>query len=140
MPPPPPALPVPRQTEDFKVPEAEQEQSKHVTVEAAPEAPAQTLSVLPPGVSSEELSAIKIQTAFRGYLVMLHQLLASLCHLELCEACPFFEMSRELVVIVVKYFKDDCVSVYFGWPLIWSLLFVSDEPFFYFFFMIIPWY
>jgi hypothetical protein len=110
MPPPPPALPVPRQTEDFKVPEAEQEQSKHVTVEAAPEAPAQTLSVLPPGVSSEELSAIKIQTAFRGYLVMLHQLLASLCHLELCEACPFFEMSRELVVIVVKYFKDDCVE------------------------------
>ncbi|KAK1692455.1 hypothetical protein QYE76_009152 [Lolium multiflorum] len=68
MPPPPPALPVPRQTEDFKVPEAEQEQSKHVTVEAAPEAPEQTSSVLPPGVSSEELSAIKIQTAFRGYL------------------------------------------------------------------------
>ena len=68
--PPPPAPPAPRQIEDFEVPEAEQEQSKHVTVEAAPPAAAQTSSALTPGVSSEELAAIKIQTAFRGYLVM----------------------------------------------------------------------
>jgi len=52
-----------------RIPEAEQEQSKHVTVEEAPAAPAQA-SVLPPGVPTEELAAIKIQTAFRGYLVM----------------------------------------------------------------------
>lgn len=65
--PPPPAPAAPRQIEDFKVPEAEQEQSKHVTVEAAPDSPAQTSSVLPPG-AREELAAIKIQTAFRGYL------------------------------------------------------------------------
>ncbi|XP_062179682.1 protein IQ-DOMAIN 2-like [Phragmites australis] len=65
--PPPPAHPTPHQTEEVKVPEAEEEQSKHATVEAAPAAPAQT-SVLPPGVSREELAAIKIQTAFRGYL------------------------------------------------------------------------
>jgi hypothetical protein len=65
----PPPL-APRQIEDFKVPEPEQEQSKHVTVEAAPDSPTQTSSMLPPGVSREEVAAIKIQTAFRGYLVM----------------------------------------------------------------------
>ncbi|KAL5232311.1 hypothetical protein ABZP36_031087 [Zizania latifolia] len=65
--PPPPSPPTVHQTEEVKVPEVEQEQSKHVTVEAAPAAPAQTLA-LPPGVSREELAAIKIQTAFRGYL------------------------------------------------------------------------
>ncbi|CAM0958035.1 unnamed protein product [Alopecurus aequalis] len=65
--PPPPAPQAPRQIEDFKVPEAEQEQSKHVTVEAAPAVPEQTSSVLTPG-AREELAAIKIQTAFRGYL------------------------------------------------------------------------
>uniref|UniRef100_A0ACD5TY61 Uncharacterized protein n=1 Tax=Avena sativa TaxID=4498 RepID=A0ACD5TY61_AVESA len=64
MPPP----PAPRQIEDFKVPEPEQEQSRHVTVEAAPDTPTQTSSMLPPGVSREEVAAIKIQTAFRGYL------------------------------------------------------------------------
>jgi len=67
--PPPPAPPVLHQIEEIRAPEAEQEQSKHVTVEEAPAAPAQA-SVLPPGVPSEELAAIKIQTAFRGYLVM----------------------------------------------------------------------
>ncbi|XP_052155753.1 protein IQ-DOMAIN 2 [Oryza glaberrima] len=69
VPPPPPPPPV-QQIEEVKVPEVEQEQSKHVTVEAVPEAvpvPAQTSS-LPPGVSREEQAAIKIQTAFRGYL------------------------------------------------------------------------
>ncbi|RLM99909.1 hypothetical protein C2845_PM06G08400 [Panicum miliaceum] len=65
--PPPPAPPALHQIEEIRVPEAEQEQSKHVTVEEAPVAPAQA-SVLPPGVPSEELAAIKIQTAFRGYL------------------------------------------------------------------------
>ncbi|KQK07842.1 protein IQ-DOMAIN 1 [Brachypodium distachyon] len=67
LPPPPPAVPSSHQTEEVNVPEAEQEQeqSKHVTVEAAPAAPAQSSSVLPPG---DELAAIKIQTAFRGYL------------------------------------------------------------------------
>jgi len=67
--PPPPAPPVLHQIEEIRAPEAEQEQSKHVTVEEAPAASAQA-SVLPPGVPSEELAAIKIQTAFRGYLVM----------------------------------------------------------------------
>ncbi|BAS92048.1 protein IQ-DOMAIN 2 [Oryza sativa Japonica Group] len=69
VPPPPPPPPV-QQIEEVKVPEVEQEQSKHVTVEAVPEAvpvPAQTSS-LPPGVSREEQATIKIQTAFRGYL------------------------------------------------------------------------
>uniref|UniRef100_A0A0E0KXZ5 DUF4005 domain-containing protein n=1 Tax=Oryza punctata TaxID=4537 RepID=A0A0E0KXZ5_ORYPU len=69
VPPPPPPPPV-QQIEEVKVPEVEQEQSKHVTVEAVPEAvpvPAPTSS-LPPGVSREEQAAIKIQTAFRGYL------------------------------------------------------------------------
>jgi transcriptional regulator with AAA-type ATPase domain len=70
--PPPPAQPaLLRQAEEeevVRVPEAE-EHSNHVTVEAAPAEPAQP-SVLPPGVSREELAAIKIQTAFRGYLVM----------------------------------------------------------------------
>jgi hypothetical protein len=70
--PPPPAPPVLHQTEESRVPEAEQEQSKDVAVEEAPAAPAQA-SVLPPGVPSEELAAIKIQTAFRGYLVMRNQ-------------------------------------------------------------------
>ncbi|KAL5202894.1 hypothetical protein ABZP36_013846 [Zizania latifolia] len=68
--PPPPVPPPVHQTEEVRVPEVEQEQSKHVTVEvapASPAAPAQT-SALPPGVSREELAAIKIQTAFRGYL------------------------------------------------------------------------
>ncbi|CAD6334791.1 unnamed protein product [Miscanthus lutarioriparius] len=55
------------QAEEVRIPEAEQEQSKHVTVEEAPAAPAQA-SVLPPGVPTEVLAAIKIQTAFRGYL------------------------------------------------------------------------
>lgn len=72
MPPPPPAVPSPHQAEEVQVRdvelEQEQEQSKHVTVEAAPDAPAETSSALPPGVSREELAAIKIQTAFRGYL------------------------------------------------------------------------
>jgi hypothetical protein len=67
--PPPPAPPALHQIEEIRVPEAEQEESKHVTVEETPVAPAQA-SVLPPGVPSEELAAIKIQTAFRGYLVM----------------------------------------------------------------------
>jgi hypothetical protein len=68
--PPPPAQPALRQAEEEvdRVPEAE-EHSEHVTVEAAPAEPAQP-SVLPPGVPREELAAIKIQTAFRGYLVM----------------------------------------------------------------------
>ncbi|KAF0924000.1 hypothetical protein E2562_008350 [Oryza meyeriana var. granulata] len=68
--PPPPAPPPVQQTEEVKVPEVELEQSKHVAVEAVPETvpvPAQT-SALPPGVSREEQAAIKIQTAFRGYL------------------------------------------------------------------------
>ena len=65
--PPPPSLPSLQQTEEVKVPEAEQEQSKHVTVEAASSTPAET-SILPPGVSKEEFAAIKIQTAFRAYL------------------------------------------------------------------------
>jgi hypothetical protein len=60
------------EVEVVRVPEAE-EHSNHVTVEAAPAEPAQP-SVLPPGVSREELAAIKIQTAFRGYLVMWIQL------------------------------------------------------------------
>ncbi|XP_062200872.1 protein IQ-DOMAIN 2-like [Phragmites australis] len=68
---PPPAaqapLPSLAETEEVKVPEAEQEQSHHVNVEATPAAPAQTL-VLPPGVSREEVAAVKIQTVFRGYL------------------------------------------------------------------------
>ncbi|PWZ04069.1 Protein IQ-DOMAIN 1 [Zea mays] len=70
VPPPPAPPPVPRQTDEVRVPEAEQEQSKHVTLEEAPAAaaaPAQA-SVLPPGAPTEELAAIKIQTAFRGYL------------------------------------------------------------------------
>ncbi|XP_066362115.1 protein IQ-DOMAIN 2-like isoform X1 [Miscanthus floridulus] len=66
-PPPAPAPPVLHQAEEVRIPEAEQEQSKHVTVEEAPAAPAQA-SVLPPGVPTEELAAVKIQTAFRGYL------------------------------------------------------------------------
>jgi len=65
--PPPPAPPALHQIEEVRIPEAEQEQSKHITVEEAPAAPAQA-SVLPPGVPSEEIAAIKIQTAFRGYL------------------------------------------------------------------------
>jgi len=68
-PPPAPPPPVVHQAEEVRIPEAEQEQSKHVTVEEAPAAPAQA-SVVPPGVPTEELAAIKIQTAFRGYLVM----------------------------------------------------------------------
>ncbi|WVZ96026.1 hypothetical protein U9M48_041715 [Paspalum notatum var. saurae] len=71
--PPPPAPAVLHQAEEVRTPESEQEQSKHVTVEEAPAAPAQT-SVPPPAVPSEELAAIKIQTAFRGYLVMCRQL------------------------------------------------------------------
>uniref|UniRef100_A0A0D9WC82 DUF4005 domain-containing protein n=1 Tax=Leersia perrieri TaxID=77586 RepID=A0A0D9WC82_9ORYZ len=72
--PPPPVPPPVQQIEEVKVPEVEQEQSKHVTVEAAPATvpvpvPAQTSALpLPPGVSREEQAAIKIQTAFRGYL------------------------------------------------------------------------
>ncbi|XP_006653992.1 protein IQ-DOMAIN 1 [Oryza brachyantha] len=73
VPPPPAPAPV-QQTEEVKVHEVEQEQSKHVTVEAVPDTvpppvpiPAQT-SALPLGVSREEQAAIKIQTAFRGYL------------------------------------------------------------------------
>jgi hypothetical protein len=72
--PPPPAQPAPRQAEEeeVRILEAEEQQSKHVTVEVIPAAPEQA-SVLPPGVSREELAAIKIQTAFRGYLVMPNQ-------------------------------------------------------------------
>ncbi|GJM94450.1 hypothetical protein PR202_ga11093 [Eleusine coracana subsp. coracana] len=69
--PPPPAQPTFHQTqieEEIRVPEAEEEHSKHITEDAAPAAPAAQASVLPPGVSREELAAIKIQTAFRGYL------------------------------------------------------------------------
>lgn len=65
---PPPALPYLHQTEEVEVSEVVQEQSNHV-VEAAPAAPVQT-TVMPPGLSREELGAIKIQTAFRGYLVI----------------------------------------------------------------------
>ncbi|TVU33931.1 hypothetical protein EJB05_15747 [Eragrostis curvula] len=65
--PPAPVIPSVHQTEEIKVPEAEPEQSKDVTVEPVPAAPTQT-SVLPSGVSREEIAAIKIQTAFRGYL------------------------------------------------------------------------
>ncbi|VAH01502.1 unnamed protein product [Triticum turgidum subsp. durum] len=74
MPPPlpPPAVPSPHQTEEVQVRdvelEQEQEQSKHVTVEAAPDAPAQTSSALPPGVSREELAAIKIQLLLKQEL------------------------------------------------------------------------
>ncbi|TKW14767.1 hypothetical protein SEVIR_5G188300v4 [Setaria viridis] len=64
--PPPPALPSLHQIEEVEVPEAVQEQSNHV-VEEAPAAPVE-MTVMPPGVSREELAAIKIQTAFRGYL------------------------------------------------------------------------
>jgi len=71
VPPPPAPAPPPvlHQAEEVRVPEPEQEQSKHVTVEEPPAVPAQP-SVLPPGVPTEELAAVKIQTAFRGYLVM----------------------------------------------------------------------
>jgi len=75
VPPPPPAQPTHHQTqteEEVGVPEAE-EHSKHVTVTeaAAPAEPAAAqATVLPSGVAREGLAATKIQTAFRGYLVM----------------------------------------------------------------------
>lgn len=69
---PPPALPCLHQTEELEVPEVVQEQSNHVIVEAAPATPVQ-MTVMPPGLSREELAAIKIQTAFRGYLVMCNE-------------------------------------------------------------------
>jgi len=66
--PPPPALPSLHQIE-VEVPEAAQEQSNHISVEAVPAVPMQ-MSVLPPCISREQLAATKIQTAFRGYLVI----------------------------------------------------------------------
>lgn len=122
VPPPPPPPPV-QQIEEVKVPEVEQEQSKHVTVEAVPEAvpvPAQTSS-LPPGVSREEQAAIKIQTAFRGYLVMWN---SSWIQLSDCIFITFYSVVWEFVVAIYfiscfhlplcwcKYYKGGCVEFF----------------------------
>ncbi|EEF32675.1 conserved hypothetical protein [Ricinus communis] len=83
-PPPPPLPPPPRPAEDVKLTEAESEQSKHAysvalatavaaeaavaAAQAAAEVVRLTSTACYCGKSREEVAAIKIQTAFRGYL------------------------------------------------------------------------